>query len=135
MAFSDFPFAEAGPEGSAGQPNPAPGPSSGGALYRKVACDSKSVQLTPAIVNALPFSTKLPQSAIVTFEAANNTIPDGTVICRFWLDGTAPNTYSGTPAYSGRSYEIQGSPDLANMRIFSVTGDSHVLQIQYFSQI
>lgn len=135
MAFSDFPFAQAGPEGPAGQATPAPGPTVGGALYRKVACDSASVQITPTIVNALPVSDKVPQSAIVTFEAANNTIPDGTVICRFWLDGRAPDTYSGTPAYSGRSYEVQGAPDLANMRIFSVTGDSHVLQIQYFSQI
>jgi hypothetical protein len=143
MPFSDLPIATPGPEYPVAPTDPAAQPTQFLASSRRKAIGNASAQIDPSKVCSLigdgteGSSLIFPGSnaAIITVEAANNSIPAGQPLIRFWMDGTWPSTISGIPTYDGQSYEIQCLDDLQNFRMISVDGNQHVLQIQFFSAI
>jgi hypothetical protein len=131
-----------GPEYPDAPAAPAAGSTSFLANQFKKAVGNASLQVDPAKVcmfaaNAIGGSIIPPgaQSAIVTVEPANNGIAAGTVLIRFWMDGTWPSTVNGLPAYNGMTFEIQGIQDLTNFRFISADGNQHILQVQFFTAL
>lgn len=97
----------------------------------KRAIGNASLRLNSDSPTPLPNIPTGAQSAIFVIEAAPNT--QGTVLARFWSDGTWPDTISGLPCYDGSPIEIIGSYDVNNTRIFSADGLNHKINVQYYS--
>jgi len=136
MSFTTLPVAVPGPEYPTAPTTPAAGPTAFIANARKRAVGHASAQIDPTkVCSLLGLWPAGSNSAIVTVEAANSSIPDGQVLIRFWMDGQWPSTISGIPTYDGQSYEIQCADDLNNFRMISTDGNQHVVQIQFFSGI
>jgi hypothetical protein len=143
MPFTDLPLATPGPEYPVAPTEPATGPQLFNALQRKRAIGNASAQIDPTKVCSLigdgtPGSNLITpgaNSALITVEAANDSIVAGKALIRFWMDGTWPSVIAGTPTYDGGTYEIQCIDDLNNFRMISTDGNQHVVQIQFFSGI
>lgn len=135
MSFSTLPVAIPGPEYPTQPTHPAAGSTGNIALTRKRAVGNASYQIDAAKVCALPALPVGAQSCIMMVEAANNTIPGGQVLLRFWMDGQWPTVISGLPTYDGQAYEIIGLDDMNNFRVISTDGNQHVMQFQFFSNL
>jgi hypothetical protein len=137
--FSTLAVAYAGPEGPAGQPNPAPRPAGQMSVIQKIPIDNASFILAETAVCQVPNkATTLglfdqAQSAILVFEGATSDVNVSWPIARMWLDGTAPTTITGIPLYAGQPYELKGQFELTNARIVSADGAQHAVQVQFFS--
>lgn len=70
-------------------------------------------------------------SVLVILEAAAGAVP-GTVLARFWQDGSHPSTTNGLHLKDGGVVEIIGAENVTNFRIVTADDRPHRIQVQYF---
>lgn len=137
--FSGLAVAYAGPEGPAGQPDPATRPGGQMNIIQKIPIDNASFIMDTVAVCQVPNKNTTTglfdqsQSAFLIFEAATADVNVAWPIVRMWLDGTAPTTITGIPIYAGQVYELKGQYELTNARFVSADGAQHAVQVQFFS--
>lgn len=122
--------------------SPTPTPISAGSLLgntRQKATTNATFQLptsttttaTQSKVMRLHQGTRANMALIVC--EAHQDAQAGSVIARFWQDGSAPTPSNGLPFKDGGVIEIIGSENVENFRIITADDTAHTVQVQYFS--